>query len=50
MKRGYFDDFKDLKETDGRMFEPSTSLLPPEASSQLPTMAVSAMGFMHSSC
>ena len=47
MKRGYFDDFKDLKETQGRMFEPSTSLLPPEASAQLPTMAVSAGASVH---
>ena len=40
MKRGYFDDFKDLKETQGRMFEPSEALLPASASTQLPTIAV----------
>ena len=42
MKRGYFDDFKDLKETQGRLFEPSAGLSAPEASIQLPTMAVGA--------
>jgi len=41
MKRGYFDDFKDLKETQGRMFEPSKALSPASISSQLPTIAVS---------
>jgi len=41
MKRGYFDDFKDLKETQGRMFKPSEALSPAGTSSQLPTIAVS---------
>ncbi len=40
MKRGYFDDFKDLKETQGRMFEPSEALMPASTSTQLPTIAV----------
>lgn len=39
MKRGYFDDFKDLKETQGRLFEPSTALSPPETSPMLPISA-----------
>ena len=40
MKRGYFDDFKDLKETQGRMFAPSEALSPASTSPQLPTIAV----------
>jgi hypothetical protein len=44
MKRGYFDDFKDLKETQGRLFEPSAALSAPEASAHLPTLAVGALG------
>ncbi len=40
MKRGYFDDFKDLKETQGRMFEPSQALSPASTSQQVPTIAV----------
>ena len=40
MKRGYFEDFKDLKETQGRMFEPSEALSPPRTSTQLPNIAV----------
>ena len=40
MKRGYFDDFKDLKETQGRMFAPSDALSPASTSPQLPTIAV----------
>ena len=40
MKRGYFEDFKDLKETQGRMFEPSAALSPPSSSTQLPNIAV----------
>ena len=40
MKRGYFEDFKDLKETQGRMFEPSEALSPPSTSTQLPNIAV----------
>ena len=40
MKRGYFEDFKDLKETQGRMFEPSEALSPPSTSTQLPNVAV----------
>ena len=40
MKRGYFDDFKDLKETQGRMFEPSEALSFASTSPQLPTIAV----------
>lgn len=40
MKRGYFDDFKDLKETQGRMFEPSEALLSASTAPQLPTIAV----------
>ena len=40
MKRGYFEDFKDLKETQGRMFEPSDSLSAPSTSTQLPNIAV----------
>ena len=40
MKRGYFEDFKDLKETQGRMFEPSEALSPPSISTQLPNIAV----------
>ena len=40
MKRGYFDDFKDLKETQGRMFEPSEALSVASSSPQLPTIAV----------
>lgn len=41
MKRGYFDDFKDLKETQGRMFQASEQLSPAGTSQQLPNMAVS---------
>ena len=41
MKRGYFDDFKDLKETQGRMIKPSEALSPASTSPQLPTIAVS---------
>ncbi|KAK9901658.1 hypothetical protein WJX75_007088 [Coccomyxa subellipsoidea] len=40
MKRGYFDDFKDLKETQGRMFQASEQLSPAETSSHLPPLAV----------
>lgn len=40
MKRGYFEDFKDLKETQGRMFEPSAALSPASTSAQLPNIAV----------
>lgn len=40
MKRGYFDDFKDLKETQGRMFAPSEALSPASTSPQLPTIGV----------
>ena len=40
MKRGYFDDFKDLKDTQGRMFEPSGALSFASSSPQLPTIAV----------
>ena len=40
MKRGYFDDFKDLKETQGRMFAPSEALSPASTCPQLPTIAV----------
>ena len=40
MKRGYFDDFKDLKETQGRMFQPSEQLSPPGTSPHLPALAV----------
>ncbi|CAK0787681.1 hypothetical protein CVIRNUC_010903 [Coccomyxa viridis] len=42
MKRGYFEDFKDLKETQGRMFEPSEALSPPSTSTQLPNIAAAA--------
>ncbi|EIE20745.1 hypothetical protein COCSUDRAFT_57309 [Coccomyxa subellipsoidea C-169] len=40
MKRGYFDDFKDLKETQGRMFQASEQLSPAGTSPHLPPMAV----------
>lgn len=46
MKRGYFEDFKDLKETQGRMFEPSEALSPPSTSTQLPNIAVSLNTFL----
>lgn len=40
MKRGYFDDFKDLKETEGRMFQASEDLSSAGTSPHLPAMAV----------
>lgn len=40
MKRGYFDDFKDLKETQGRIFQPSEQLSPAGTSPHLPPLAV----------
>ncbi|BDA42262.1 hypothetical protein COCOBI_03-1490 [Coccomyxa sp. Obi] len=44
MKRGYFDDFKDLKETQGRMFQASEQLSPAGTSPHLPAMAVMEPG------
>jgi hypothetical protein len=47
MKRGYFDDFRDLKETQGRMFEASQRLIPASSSTLLPTMAVRSHVTLH---
>jgi hypothetical protein len=40
MRRGYFDDFTDLKETGGRMFPPTEGLAPAESAPAFPAFAV----------
>ena len=40
MKRGYFDDFTDLKETGGRMFPAAEGLAPAQSAPAFPSFAV----------